>query len=69
MAWTTADLTAIETAIAMGELTVEIGDKRITYRSMDDLLKARATISQALGAAGVTTGTPSRSYAAFNRDQ
>jgi hypothetical protein len=48
MAWTQAQLDAIEAAIASGELTVHFGDRSVTYRSMDDLLKARAVIKDAL---------------------
>lgn len=48
MAWTQTQLEAIEAAIASGELTVHFGDRTVTYRSMDDLLKARAVIKDAL---------------------
>ncbi len=48
MAWTQAQLDAIEAAIASGELTVHFGDRSVTYRSMDDLVKARAVIKDAL---------------------
>ncbi|HOQ47662.1 MAG TPA: hypothetical protein PK157_20295 [Bryobacteraceae bacterium] len=48
MAWTQQQLDAIEAAIASGELTVHFGDRTVTYRSMDDLLKARVVIKDAL---------------------
>jgi len=48
MAWTQTHLDAIEAAIANGELTVHFGDRSVTYRSMDDLLKAHAVIKDAL---------------------
>lgn len=41
MAWTSAQLSALENAIAQGTLTVEYADKRVTYRSLDDMLKLR----------------------------
>jgi len=44
MAFTQADLDAINAAIAGGELTIGLGDMRITYRSTDELLKAKAAI-------------------------
>lgn len=44
MAWTQADLTTIEAAIAKGEQTVQFADRTVTYRSIDALLKARAII-------------------------
>jgi hypothetical protein len=56
MAWTQQQLDAIETAIASGELTVRFGDRTVTYRSMDELLQARAVIKNALDAeAGTIT--------------
>jgi hypothetical protein len=48
MAWTQQQLDAIEAAIASGELTVRFGDRTVTYRSMDELLQARALIKQAV---------------------
>ncbi|HEU0142226.1 MAG TPA: hypothetical protein VFQ79_21065 [Bryobacteraceae bacterium] len=48
MAWTQAQLNAIESAIASGELTVRFGDRTVTYRSMEELLQARAVIKEAL---------------------
>jgi hypothetical protein len=59
MAWTQAQLDAIEAAIAGGELTVHFGDRSVTYRSMDDLLKARAVIKDALASQSGTA--PDRS--------
>lgn len=50
-AWTQADLTAIEKAIASGATTVQYADKRVTYRSLDEMQRARRMIRQALGLA------------------
>jgi hypothetical protein len=56
MAWTQQQLEAIEAAIASGELTVRFGDRTVTYRSMDELLRARAVIIEALASdAGTST--------------
>ena len=45
MPFTSADLTAIQAAIASGELTIRGADGRqVTLRSMDELLKARDAI-------------------------
>ena len=63
MAFSTADLTSIETAIATGELTVEIEGKRVTYRSIDDLRKARNLIMAELQASGATAKVTRTSYA------
>lgn len=48
MAFTVAQLTAIETAIASGELIVEYDGKKIEYRNMNSLLRARDVIRQEL---------------------
>ena len=48
MAFTQDDLSALERAIASGELTIRTNDKLVTYRSTDELIKARDTVSAAL---------------------
>jgi hypothetical protein len=48
MSFTTANLDAIESAIASGELTVSFNDRTVTYRSINDLIKARNTIKAQL---------------------
>ena len=48
MTFTTSDLTAIESAIASGELTVISEGRQVTYRSMLDLMRARDTIRREL---------------------
>lgn len=44
MAFTQADLDKVNKAIATGEEAIGLGDMRITYRGMDDLLRAKAVI-------------------------
>jgi hypothetical protein len=44
MPFTSADLTAVDAAIASGELTVEVEGKRVTYRSVAELMQARTMI-------------------------
>lgn len=46
--FTDADLANIRKAIAKGELIVEYGDRKVTYRSIDDLLKAEQHVAQSL---------------------
>ena len=61
MAFTQTDLDAINTAIATGELSVEVAGRRVIYRSIDDLLKARTLIAADLGsAAGASAAAPVR---------
>jgi hypothetical protein len=55
MAWTQDQLDAIEAAIASGELTVRFGDRMVTYRSMDELLRARDVIRDGLAAQSGST--------------
>jgi hypothetical protein len=51
MAFTSADLDSIDRAIASGELTVRTANgSMVTYRDMDQLLAARATIAAAVAA-------------------
>lgn len=60
MAFTQSDLDAVNAAIASGELTVSHNGRTVTYRSMDDLMKARATIQADL--ASVVSGRAGGSY-------
>ena len=67
--FTTTQLAAIEAAIASGELSVEYDGKRVQYRSMSELMKARDTIKGELEAAGtLAVAYPRRSYATFTRE-
>lgn len=50
MAFTPQDLAAVDAAIASGELTIRSNGREVTYRSQDDLFKAREAISAALAA-------------------
>jgi len=42
MAWTQADIDALDEAIKNGVTLVSFQDRQVRYRSMDELLKARA---------------------------
>ena len=62
MAHTQADLDNIKRAIASGELTIESNGRRVTYRSVDELRKARDDVAADLAAqqnsiAGTRRGT------------
>ena len=50
MAYTQQDLTNIQAAIASGALEIRFSDRTVTYRSVDDLLKAKNEIQNALNA-------------------
>lgn len=69
MAFTSADLDAVDRAIASGELTVRTNDRMVTYRSMQELCEARAAIVSALAAAsGSTAPSPRHQLASFSDD-
>lgn len=60
MAFTQTDLDNINNAIASGELTVEVNGKRVTYRSMDDLMKARKMIKDDMASAAAPASSVRR---------
>jgi hypothetical protein len=68
VAFTAAQLAAIEEAMASGELTVSYEGKTVTYRSMNDLKQARDMIRAELEATGVIGTATRRSYAQFSKD-
>lgn len=45
MAITQADLDALDRAIASSTLEVQLDGRRVKYRSMDELIKARAHVA------------------------
>lgn len=63
-------LRQLDEAIATGELTIERDGRRVTYRSMDELMRARAFVAQKLLEAiqPVAAGRPGTTLAEFHRD-
>lgn len=60
MAWTQADIDALEAALKTGVLTVHYADRSVTYRSLAEMLQLRATMKDTvLGAAGTAKARPS----------
>lgn len=55
MSFSTAQLQAIDDAIASGELKVSFNGTEVVYRSVDDLIKARNTIRDSLEQSGSLT--------------
>ena len=49
MSFSEEQLTALEGAISQGTLTVEFNGKRVTYRSLDEMLRLRDIIRKSLG--------------------
>lgn len=65
MAFTQADLDAIDQAIASGVLRVQFADRSVTYQSIADLLQARSIMAAQIAAAN---GTPvNRQYRVWTR--
>ncbi len=66
MAYTEADLAAVRTAIAKGELSVAKADRSVTYRSMDELFQAEERIASSLATTTVqpkqTLGVASKGF-------
>ena len=52
MAFTQADLDAINEAIASGAVEVEYADKKVRYRSLDDMKRVRTEIENELSPNG-----------------
>lgn len=50
MAWTQEQLDALDLAIAGGELTVRYGERSVTYRSIDEMLKIRGLMQDSVNA-------------------
>lgn len=67
-AWTQSELEAIEKAIATGVLTVRYQDKQVTYRSMDELIKARSLMIKALKKRGKKSFYPSHSKGLYSAE-
>jgi len=49
MAWTTDDLTALESAIKTGARKVKYADKEVEYRDLDEMERIRKLIKAELG--------------------
>jgi len=63
MAYTTDDLDTLDAAIKGSRLTVRIADRLTTYRSTDELIKARAHVAGILA----SQSAPTRSYPRFQQ--
>lgn len=64
MTYTDEQLQALQRALASGELEVRYADRSVTYRSVDELIKAIAIVKSNLA----TPPSPRYSFTGFNRD-
>jgi hypothetical protein len=67
MAFTTADLEAVERAIASGSKEVSYRDRRVTYQSLADLLTLRSQMQSELGTAATGSMIGGRRIAAVSK--
>lgn len=51
MAWTAQDVDRLKAAIARGQQSVRLGDRQVTYQSVDDMLKALSRMEAEIAAA------------------
>ncbi len=63
MAITHADLDALDRALASGERMVVLNGQSVTYRSIDDLIKARDYLAARLSELTLSVRRPKRTYA------
>ena len=66
-AFTQADLDALEQAIASGQLEVRIGDRKVVYRTLDEMLKIRTMMRSSLGLDN-DADVPTRRYFEYGRE-
>lgn len=66
MAWTTSDLTALETAIKGGVREVQYADRRVTYHSLDEMLRLLRVMKESI-AGGSAAGEVRCTLASFNK--
>lgn len=64
MAYTTLEYETLVKAIAQGALSVEYGDKKVTYRSLAEMLRLKKSMEVELG---LGSGTSSRRYATHSK--
>lgn len=60
MSFTPTDLQNINAAIATGELSVEVNGRKVVYRNMDDLIKARNLMQADMAASSAPASVPRR---------
>lgn len=67
MAFTQTQYDALVNAIAQGVLTVEYADKKVTYRSLADMMALKNTMANELGLNGNNSSTNGRKFADFSK--
>ncbi len=62
MALSQVDLDRLDQAIASNSLEVQFGERRVRYRSIDELLSARAHVAAQIAAAAQSSGRATSRY-------
>lgn len=62
MSWTAEDVSRLRAAIASGQLSVRLGDRQVTYQSIDDMLKALDRMQADIAAAANLGGTATKRF-------
>ncbi len=65
MAFTQADIDALDRAIKSGALRVEYADKVVWYRSLDEILRLRAMMTADVDQTNGVAETPRYSFAGY----
>lgn len=55
MAYSKTDLDNLDAAISSGELVVQVEGRRVEYRSLNELLRARAHVAEQMSTASAGT--------------
>jgi hypothetical protein len=68
MGFTKEQLDILEAAIAQGALDVNYGDKRVTYRSLNEMMRTRDLMKKELGLIGNSvSGNSNRRFAVHRK--
>lgn len=66
MAFSQADLDALDNAIKQGVRIVEYGDKKVTYHSLDEMMRLRSTMQTEIANASGTQTSRAR-FGSFSK--
>ena len=67
MAFTQTQLDALDAAIAQGTFSVQYGNKMVTYKSLDEMLRIRALMYNSLNPNATNSNARGRQYGEFNK--
>lgn len=67
MAFTQTQLDALDAAIAQGTFSVQYGNKMVTYKSLDEMLRIRALMYNSLHPNATNSAARGRQYGEFSK--